>query len=94
MSATPAKLPPWHDLLAAVTEMLDVPLPENYDDTPAYHQLLKSRVNLLRGYLGGMVDKLNEPDTHADGIRRMKESDPATYPPYLSAQEDPAEAGR
>ncbi|MER8197051.1 hypothetical protein ABTY00_24175 [Streptomyces microflavus] len=94
MNATPAPLPPWHDLLAAVTEMLDVPLPQDYSDMPAHHQLLKSRVSLLRGYLGNMVDKLNEPDVHADGIRTMKSSAPVTYPPFTLAEDRPTEAGR
>ncbi|WP_228995084.1 hypothetical protein [Streptomyces sp. DH8] len=94
MSTTPAPLPPWHDLLAAVNETLDVPLPENYDDTPTYHRLLAARVNMLRGYLRGMVDELHEPDIHADGIRRMKQSTPVTYPPVSSPQDEPAEASR
>ena len=89
MSATPAPLPPWHDLLAAITEMLDVPLPADYSDTHASDYLLRSRANLLRGYLRGMVDELNEPHTHADGIRRMTKTAPVTYRAY-----EKPEAGR
>jgi len=87
MSATPTPLPPWHDLLAAITEMLDVPLPADYSDTPASDHLLRSRANLLRGYLGGMVDELNEPDIHAAGIRRMTTTAPVTYRAYETPED-------
>lgn len=90
--AAPA-LPPWHGLLAAIVENLDVPLPEDYHDTPAYHRLLETRVWQLSGYIRGLVAELHEPDSHAGGIRRMTATTPVTYAPY-TAPENSREAGR
>lgn len=90
---SPAPLPPWHDLLAAIVDHLDVPLPDDYDDNLKYRCLLESRAAQLRGYLKGMVEEQHEPTFHVDGIRDMTASLPITYVPYAFCQTDTEKAG-
>ncbi|MFD7224815.1 hypothetical protein ACFV9P_28005 [Streptomyces sp. NPDC059892] len=86
------ELSPVLDLLASVTEMLDVPTPDNLRDEGTYYRLLASRAAMLRGYLGSMVECQHEPTFHADGIREMTADLPVTYTPYASTEDVEAPA--
>ncbi|MFE2600160.1 hypothetical protein ACFXCZ_27335 [Streptomyces sp. NPDC059396] len=85
-----AELSPVLDFLAAITEMLDVPRPDNFDDEGAYYRLLESRAGMLCGYLGHLVEQREEPDNYAAGIRKMTASRPVTYAPYSSPEDGEA----
>ncbi|MFF2525920.1 hypothetical protein [Streptomyces liangshanensis] len=83
LRTTPTLLP-FHDLLAAIVDTLDVPSAANYEDIDTARRLLGTRAGQLRGYLRGMVEGQHQPDIHADGIRRMTADTPVTYVPYAS----------
>ncbi|MFD7516065.1 hypothetical protein ACFV85_14860 [Streptomyces niveus] len=97
VAATAPVLSPWHDLLAAIVDHLDVPLPAEYDLSLKYLSLLESRVAQLRGYLGGMVEQQHESTFHAQGIRGLTAGTPVTYTPYTAPEDrqtEIVEAGR
>ncbi|WP_412077768.1 hypothetical protein ACLF6K_26050 [Streptomyces xanthophaeus] len=71
------------DLLAAVVEALDVPLPSIADvDERVYYLLLERRVSDLRVVLAVMLSLGGDPWQNASVIRRRTAEEPVTYTPY------------
>lgn len=71
------------DLLAAVVEALDVPLPSiAIADERAYHLLMERRMSDLRSVLTVMFAVDGDPWVTAATIRRRTADEPVTYTPY------------
>jgi hypothetical protein len=72
------------ELLAAVVEALDMPLPSLDDaDERAYHRLLERRTAAVRNALAAKLQYLDYgvSDT-TNAIRRRTAEEPITYTPY------------
>ncbi|MFI5755645.1 hypothetical protein [Streptomyces sp. NPDC051569] len=91
--------PAVRDLLAAITEVLDVPMAAKWDDRDKELMLRASRAACLRGYLGGIVRIGQVADWQAEGIREFVAELPVTYTPYrdkpkpLATPADDAQTG-
>ncbi|MFF6776349.1 hypothetical protein ACFY8W_22690 [Streptomyces sp. NPDC012637] len=71
------------DLVAAIVEVLDVPLPSNaLTDERAHHRLLEHRTADLRAVLGAVLAHPGPLDDTADIIRRRLADWPVTYTPF------------
>lgn len=84
-SVTPDSLPaPVTDLLAAIAEALDLPLPSTeLADEQAHHVLLRLRVSHVRILLEAMLDHPHVPiDQDAADVRTHIEKNPVAYTTY------------
>ncbi|MFF4433041.1 hypothetical protein ACFYZ4_28275 [Streptomyces sp. NPDC001513] len=72
------------DLLRAVVEALDVPLPSvAEDDERVYHRLLERRASDVRIVLDVMLRRDGDPWENASIIRRRTAQEPVTYTPFV-----------
>lgn len=75
------------DLLTAIFEALDVPLPGLDDaDERAYHSLMERRISNVRSSLGPILHDLSGGlvSTDARGIRKGTAGNPVTYTEWVS----------
>ncbi|MEU4955113.1 hypothetical protein [Streptomyces lavendulae] len=71
------------DLLAAIVEALDVPLPSlAYVDERRYYRLLEHRAADVRIAVGVNLAHSGDPWLAASEIRRRTAEEPVTYTPY------------
>ncbi|MGW5394741.1 hypothetical protein [Streptomyces sp. NPDC003952] len=72
------------DLLRAIVEALDVPLPSVADaDERVYHRLLERRTSDVRIVLDVMLRMGGDPWENASDIRRRTAEEPVTYTPFV-----------
>ncbi|MCP3758732.1 hypothetical protein [Streptomyces sp. TBY4] len=77
------------DLLRAIVEALDVPLPSLADaDERAYHRLLAHRTSDLRVTLAVLLSRGGDPWENASIIRRRTAEEPVTYAPFVFTEDD------
>lgn len=75
------------DLLAAIQDALDVPLPDDWSgDLHRYEALLSSRVGDVRDVVGSALNGA-APGDEARLLRRWTESKPLTYAPYQHTEQ-------
>ncbi|MFG2841263.1 hypothetical protein ACGFYE_40525 [Streptomyces zaomyceticus] len=77
------------DLLSAVLESLDIPLPSPEDgDARAHCRLLHLRASDVRVALGALLAHPEYPDLRADAayIRKGTAKLPVTYTPFVSCR--------
>lgn len=69
------------DLLAAIVEVLDVPLPGLAEtDERAYHRLMERRISAVRATLGALLAYPSPIEgREARSLRRRAELNPVTY---------------
>lgn len=77
------------DLLAAVVEALDIPLPSFADaDERAHHRLLADRAGRTVIALRGVLDNGHDLDTSAQWLRTRTAEEPVTYTPWKRPEQD------
>lgn len=81
------------DLLAAIHQALDVPLPGLDDaDERAYHRLMERRITNVRTTLGPILADASTGlvSTDAAGIRKSTANNPVTYTEWVSPDDESA----
>ncbi|MEU8462667.1 hypothetical protein [Streptomyces sp. NPDC029003] len=74
------------DLLTAIVDALDVPLPSLAEtDEHAYHQLLEHRAGYVRSVLRANLSHSRDPWLAATQIRELSAEYPITYTPFEHA---------
>lgn len=77
-----------NELLTAITEVLAVPIPDDYGDRDKAANVLKARTEFVLGAVGSYVA---HSDDHLESltftVRKAAENWPVTYKPYASAAE-------
>ncbi|MGW7307389.1 hypothetical protein ACWGI1_17635 [Streptomyces sp. NPDC054835] len=81
------------DLVAAIFDTLDIPLPSlARSDERAHYRLLDNRTADLRAVLGALLKYPGPLDNTADFIRKQTARRPVTYTPFETEQR--TEGGR
>lgn len=71
----------YQQVLAAIADALDVPLPASYDDRDKHRDLLMDRVARVRGVIGYLVSRPCEDPSHTvEALAECVADTPPTYP--------------